>query len=61
MKSAADLYNIDIERYLFAPAPRLGQREKRRWALRPAVDWFSGWFENSWQRVASYANVFSVL
>ena len=60
MKSAADLYNMDIDRYLFAPAPRLEQRD-RRWSLKPAADWFSQWFENSWQLVASYASVFSVL
>lgn len=56
-----DLYNTDLERYFFAPAPRASARGQRRWTLKPTAKRLSRWFGDGWQALSSFASVLSLL
>ena len=47
--AAADLYNTDLERHMFAPSRR-PLRRKRRPVLDQVGDWLRDWFRSAWGR-----------
>ena len=59
--SIESLYITDLDRYLFAPSPRVKDHGSRRWNLRPAAEWLSRWFEDSRQALSSLASVLPLL
>ncbi len=47
--SVADMYQTDLERYLFAPAPRRS-RPRATPRLGTVRDWMNEWWASGWPR-----------
>lgn len=48
--STIDMYQTDLERHLFAPAPRRASRVRAWPSLDVMSDWLRGWLVNGWAR-----------
>jgi len=46
--SVADLYQIDLDRHLFAWMPRRRQSRRRRLNLAPLSGWLGAWLAAIW-------------
>ncbi|NIW35196.1 MAG: hypothetical protein GWN32_01025 [Gemmatimonadetes bacterium] len=56
--SVATIYRSDLERHLFAPAPRRRRRRTSRRNASPLADWLRNWFlagRARWKQIAEAA------
>ncbi len=49
-QNVSEMYQFDIERHLFAPAPRRARRRGHRLDLDPLAEWVRGWLLAGWYR-----------
>lgn len=52
--SVVDIYKTDLERHLFAPAPRRAVATRRP-AIDSVADWLRDWLTSGWMRWKSLA------
>ncbi len=58
--ATAEIYQTDLERHLFAPAPRRNGRAQSQLGFEPLADWLRDWWQTGLSRWKAAAEAWNL-